>query len=208
MLDNRIFRMLMLPTRTTLRVGSMAAQAFLHTVARVVGSDAVDDVIAFFRAFEGMEQGFRDRAAEVARLLASPDTAFVLVTSPRRDAIEEASFFAQRLADSAFTVDALVVNRVHPHFCDVAASALRARAAELVGEHTGDDPGSGAARRLAAAYANLADFEEIATRERREVAGLATHLGGASVVYVPELGHDVHNFTALRTVSGHLVAGG
>ncbi|HEX9506223.1 MAG TPA: ArsA-related P-loop ATPase, partial [Acidimicrobiia bacterium] len=57
LLDNRVFRFLMVPTRTTLRMGSVAAQAFLRTVARVVGTEVIDDAIAFFRAFEGMEQG-------------------------------------------------------------------------------------------------------------------------------------------------------
>ena len=43
-------------------------QTFLRTVARVVGSEAIDDVVAFFRAFEGMEVGFRDRAMAVEAL--------------------------------------------------------------------------------------------------------------------------------------------
>ena len=77
----------------------MAAQAFLRTVARVVGTEVIDDVLAFFRAFEGMEEGFRDRANETMELLASERTAFVLVTSPRRDAVEEAEYFADRLAE-------------------------------------------------------------------------------------------------------------
>ena len=97
LLDNRIFRMLMMPTRAYLKVASVAVQAFLRTVARVVGSEAIDDVVAFFRAFEGMEAGFRDRAVAVEALLAAPETGFVLVTSPRRDAMEEAQFFARQL---------------------------------------------------------------------------------------------------------------
>ncbi len=101
LLDNRIFRMLMMPTRAYLKVASLAVQTFLHTVAQVVGSEAIDDVVAFFRAFEGMEAGFRDRALAVEELLASPDTAFVLVTSPRRDAMEEAQYFAHQLEQHA-----------------------------------------------------------------------------------------------------------
>ncbi len=202
MLDNRVFRLLMVPTRTTLRVGSIAAQAFLRAISRVVGTEPVEDVVAFFRSFEGMEQGFRDRAALVTDLLASSETAFVLVTSPRRDAVEEAEFFAARLADGRFSVDALVVNRVHPHYCDIDPALLRTRALEL-GARDGR-----AALRLAARYANLADFEEIAARERRELAGLEERLGDASVAYVPELGYDVHDFTALRSVGKHLLGRG
>ena len=77
-----------------LRVASVAVQTFLRTVARVVGAEVIEDVIAFFRAFEGMEEGFRERAVAVEQLLTDPSTAFVLVTSPRRDALDEAEFFA------------------------------------------------------------------------------------------------------------------
>src|SRR5688572_31647302 len=81
-LDNRICRLLMMPTRAYLRAVSMATQAFLRTISKVVGGEVVSDAVAFFQAFEGMEQGFRDRAAAVMKLLQSDGTAFVLVTSP------------------------------------------------------------------------------------------------------------------------------
>ena len=67
LLDNRVFRLLMMPTRAYLRVASVAVQTFLRTVARVVGSEVIEDVVAFFRAFEGMEEGFRERAQVVER---------------------------------------------------------------------------------------------------------------------------------------------
>jgi anion-transporting ArsA/GET3 family ATPase len=200
MLDNRVFRILMVPTRTTLRVGSMAAQALLKTISRVVGTEPVDDVVSFFRAFEGMEAGFRDRAQQVMQLLAADETAFVLVTSPRRDAVEEAEYFAQRLADGEYAVDALVVNRVHARYTDEAPDALRALGVELAA-HDGD-----AAARLAARYANLADFEDVALRERAELIGLEQRIGDAAVAHVPELGYDVHDFGALRAVGSHLLA--
>jgi anion-transporting ArsA/GET3 family ATPase len=199
LLDNRVFRMLMVPTRGVVRVGGVAAAAFLKTISRVVGSEAVDDVVAFFRAFEGMEEGFRERAAQVTKLLAADETAFVLVTSPRRDAVEEAEYFAGRLADGDFAVDALVVNRVHQRYSDIDPEALRDRARELAGRR------SEASNRLAAQYANLADLEEVAVRERAELAGLEDRIGDASVVHVPELGHDVHDFLALRAVGSHLM---
>jgi anion-transporting ArsA/GET3 family ATPase len=201
LLDNRVFRMLMVPTRGVVRVGGVAAQAFLRTISRVVGTEAVDDVVAFFRAFEGMEEGFRDRAEQVMQLLGADDTAFVLVTSPRRDAVEEAEFFARRLAESEFTVDALVVNRVHEQYSHTDPAALRDRARQLAGRR------SEASSRLAAHYANLADLDEVARRERAELAGLEDRIGDASIVHVPELAHDVHDFAALRAVGNHLMGG-
>jgi anion-transporting ArsA/GET3 family ATPase len=198
MLDNRVFRMLMVPASTAMRIGGFAATALLKTISRVVGTEVVDDVVAFFRAFEGMEQGFRDRAGEVTELLGSTDTAFVLITSPRHDAVEEAEFFAERLVEGQYSVDALIVNRVHPRFTEESPDDLRARATAAVST----------APALADRLRNLADFEAIARHERDELAGLEARVGDAPVTFVPELGRDVHDFAALHAVGAHLAGGG
>ena len=177
MLDNRVFRLLMMPTRAYLRVASVAVQTFLRTVSRVVGSEVVDDIVGFFRAFEGMEAGFRERAGRVRALLADGGAAFVLVTSPRRDALDEAEFFAQRLESEGRTVAALIVNRVHPTFGTELSEGL---------------------------YDNLGDFNEIAARERGHLSDLTARIGSAAVAYVPFLAHDVHDLEALSEI-GRLV---
>ena len=194
LLDNRIFRLLMAPTRVTMKVASVAVQTFLRTVARVVGAEVIKDIIAFFRAFEGMEEGFRERAQAVDRLLADPDTAFVLVTSPRRDALEEAMFFADRLANTGQHVEALVVNRVHPAFGDEMPEGLRTTAQALRID------GQVAAERLAVLYDNLADFRAVATLEREHLVGLRDKVPDALVVYVPYLARDVYDFEALHEI--------
>ncbi len=207
LLDNRVFRLLMMPTRAYLRVASMAVQTFLRTVSRVVGSEVIDDVVAFFRAFEGMEEGFRERAAAVLELLGDPATRFVLVTSPSRDAVEEARFFARRLGETDLAVHALIVNRIHPRFGDEKPEGLRARAVTLqasAAEHTGDT--AAAAARLAALYTNLADFQEIAERERAHMEGVRERIGSAAVAYVPFIARDVHDFDSLHEVGTLLFA--
>ena len=201
LLDNRIFRMLMMPTRAYLRVASVAVQTFLRTVARVVGSEAIEDVVAFFRAFEGMEAGFRDRAIAVEALLAAPETGFVLVTSPRRDAMEEAQFFSQQLERGGQAIDALIVNRVHPQFGEENPDGLRATAAEL--RRTAEP----AAQRLAARYENLADFRNIAELERAHLVGVQARVGATTISYVPYLSRDVYDFSALREISSLLFSG-
>jgi anion-transporting ArsA/GET3 family ATPase len=202
LLDNRIFRLLMTPARATMRVASVAVQTFLRTVARVVGSEVIKDVIAFFRAFEGMEAGFRERAQAVDELLTHPRTAFVLVTSPRRDAMEEAMFFADRLAADGQNVEALIVNRVHPTFGEGSPAMLRATATVLR-----RDPNP-AAGRLAAYYENLADFREVAVLERDHIEGLRDKIGAATVAYVPYLAHDVHDFAVLHEIGRLLLDSG
>jgi anion-transporting ArsA/GET3 family ATPase len=200
LLDNRIFRFLMVPTRTYLRAASVAVQAFMRAVGKAVGSEVIDDIVAFFRAFEGMEGGFRERAAAVTVLLNDSGTGFVLVTSPRRDAVDEAEFFAARLRESDLTVAALVVNRVHPDFgTNHTPAYLRASAVEV------GAIGGIAATRLATRYENLADYVGLAARERNELARAGERIGAGVVTYVPSLAHDVVDFAALKAVASHLV---
>jgi anion-transporting ArsA/GET3 family ATPase len=186
-LDNRVFRLLMTPTRAGLRAIGLATQVFLRSVAKVVGGPIVADAVAFFAAFEGMEQGFRDRAAKVEQLLAAGTTAFVVVASPRRDAVEETLFFADRLRASSGRVEALIVNRMFPTFGPVPSTLAAA-----------GDAG------VAALAANLADLDRVAAREQQYVQTLSERLPGAAVVRVPFLPDDVHDVEGLTKVGGWL----
>jgi anion-transporting ArsA/GET3 family ATPase len=191
-LDHRLYRVLMAPTRAYLRAVNVAAQTFLRTVSKVVGSEVIDDALAFFNAFEGMEEGFRERAARVQALLADRATAFVLVASPRRDTVEEAAYFAGRLGASALPVEALIVNRMHPRFGEGRAEADRQRATTLKGTAIGD------------LFGNLADFRTMADSEEAHLWELAASVTPAPVVRVPFLADDVHDLATLDAVRAHL----
>jgi anion-transporting ArsA/GET3 family ATPase len=191
-LDHRLFRLLMAPSRGIVRAVNVAAQTFLRTVSKVVGGDVVDDAIAFFQAFEGMEEGFRLRAQRVNELLAAPETAFLLVASPRRDTVAEAHFFADRLAEAGIEVEGLIVNRVHPPFAEGLPEALAERARTLAGTDIGG------------LYRNLADFELVGSRERRHLAGLAEAVAPAPLAWVPFLGSDVHDLAGMAEVAAHV----
>lgn len=196
-LDNRLFRLVVMPARSYLKAVSMAAQAFVRTVAKVVGAEVVDDAVAFFQAFEGMEEGFRDRAEKVDELLGGPNTAFVLVASARQDTVAEALYFTDRLRDMGKRPQALVANRLHPRFgregseslSDLAASD-RARAGSL-GQ---DTP-------LGALYANLAEFRQVAEREEEVLSPLISRIAPAPVCRVPYLEGDVSDLDGLQRVA-------
>jgi anion-transporting ArsA/GET3 family ATPase len=192
-LDHRLFRMITSPGRGIVKAVNVAAQAFLRTVAKVVGAEVIDDAIAFFQAFEGMEQGFKERAEAVLHLLSDDDTAFVLVASPRRDTIEEARYFAEKLHDASIEVRALIVNRMHPRFGDGLPEATAARADTLDGTDLGG------------LYRNLADFELVASREEHHLVGLSQAVAPAPVVRVPFLPTDVHDLAGLTEVASHLL---
>ena len=117
----------------------------------------------------------------------------MLITSPGRDAISEAGYFSGRLREGGLQVDGLVVNRIHPLFGDELPEDLRARAA-------------GAPADLARLYENLADFSELAARERRHLDGLEEQVGDVPIVRVPLLPTEVCDFSGLLAVGRHLVA--
>jgi anion-transporting ArsA/GET3 family ATPase len=199
LLDNKVFRLVMAPTRASFRVANFALQAFFRTVSRLIGTEVVDDLVLFFQAFEGMEDGFRQRAHRVLELLSDEATAFVLVTAPARDAVAEARYFADRLEAAGLQISGLVVNRIHPEFDNLDADRL-----PPVGG------GEGAAGRpedrpLAELYANLGDFIQLARRERRHLEGLERSVGGVPIVRVPLLEVEVCDIGSLTEVGAHLL---
>jgi anion-transporting ArsA/GET3 family ATPase len=188
-LENRLFRALLMPTRMSLRAIGVATQALLRTLSKVAGAEIVQDAVAFFQAFEGMEEGFRTRAGAVRELLADPATAYVLVTSARVDAVAEASFFAEKLAERDVTPAALVINRLHPQFALPSAGVP-----------------AGATGRLAALETNLATLNEVARREEGSFAALAAQVAPAVVGRIPLFGHDVHDLGGLQRAADILFA--
>ncbi len=196
-LENRLFQALMKPTRAGLKLMGVAAQALLRTIAKVAGADIVRDAVAFFQAFEGMEEGFRTRAARVRELLVQDGTSFVLVASPRSDSVDEAVHFAGKLAESGMSVSALVVNRVQPRFADDAQL-------ESVRHQVG--PASGTV--LDELIDNLSGYTTASDREEQAFADLVAQVTPAPVYRVPLLNTDVHDLDGLATIADLLFAPG
>jgi hypothetical protein len=107
-----VFRALMASGRGTMKIIGVATQTVLRPLTKVVGGRIVDDAIEFFRAFDGMEAGFRERAVTVIDELTAPSTAWVLVTAPRPEPVAESVWFVSTLAANGITPSALVANRV------------------------------------------------------------------------------------------------
>ena len=213
-LNNRIFRMLMLPTKAGLRAVNVAAQLLMRTLSRVVGGEVVGDAIDFFSVFEGMEQGFRERAGRVEELLSASGTAYVVVAAAHRDAVEEAAYFADRLAEAHLAVSALVFNRMLPRFGPAAESGSpgpRSTEPGSRGPRADDlaallDPAhaGGPNPELAALAANLHQLAEMARGEEAHVAALAARAPDATIARVPYLADEVHDLPGLVVVGDHL----
>jgi anion-transporting ArsA/GET3 family ATPase len=187
-LENRLFRALLVPTRMSLKAVGVATQALLRTISKVAGAEIVQDAVGFFQAFEGMEDGFRSRASAVHELLADPATAYVLVTSARPDAVTEAGFFAEKLAERDVAVAALVVNRIAPSFGGDATAPMQG------------------APELGTLEANLAALDALADREEHAFSGLAAQVAPAPVGRIPLFGQDVHELVGLQRAADRLFA--
>lgn len=185
-LSNRLFRAVIAPKGSYLRAAHVASQVLVRSIAKATGAQIVDDTVAFFQAFQGMEEGFRERAARVEELLGRHETGFVLVAAPRVDAIGDAAYFAQALADRSLHVDALVVNRVAPDF----------------GPPPGSTPDGDAP--WGALVENLTELSQLRIEEQESFAGLAAAVAPAPVVHVPDVDHDVHDIEGLLQLVRHL----
>jgi len=192
-LGHRLFQFLLMPTRAYLRAVSVATQALLRTISKVAGAEIVQDAVTFFQAFEGMEEGFRLRADHMRKLLARRTTAFVLVTSPRADTVDEAGWFADKLNESGLAVEGLVVNRMHPSFTSTPE-----------GSRTQPLPQAPEGSALEALVENLRGYVAVNQREEAALAELVVQVAPSPVARVPLLDIDVTDTDGLGLVADHL----
>ncbi|MEM7287249.1 MAG: ArsA-related P-loop ATPase [Actinomycetota bacterium] len=187
-LDGRLFR-LAAPGRRMTRRLTAPIIVLMRRIARVISPEVVDDTLAFIEAFGGMEEGFRDRAKAVDALLADDTTAFVLVTAPLGEAIDESCYFAERLRESGLDVRAVVVNRLQPRFTDAAQEAVSAAAAAAAGTNA------------QAQLTLLADLVTLADAEEAQLAPLLESCPDAPVARIPQLDGDVHDLEGIEDIA-------
>ncbi|MEA2434190.1 MAG: hypothetical protein QOG54_1647 [Actinomycetota bacterium] len=198
--ESRVLRWFLLPYMKAgggfMRVANVAARTFLSIVKRIVGAEVLDDTAEFFGNLEGMYEGFKQRARDVAALLRSDATTFVVVTSPAEDSVEEARFFAGRLNQEGLHFGALVVNRVHPRLSE----GIDVKPRQISKLEAGSDVG----RLLAKLLDNHEAFMRIVTREERNLDALARKIPRHRWVRVPYLEQEAVDFSGLLAVSDQL----
>jgi anion-transporting ArsA/GET3 family ATPase len=200
-LEGRLLSLLMKPGMAAgKRVGKVVgfgATAFMKVAGRVTGMDLLDDLASFFRNFEGMYQGFKERAEEVLLLLQRPSSRFVVVTSPEPPPLREAKFFLERLEQEGLHSAGVVVNRIRPVVPRDPTDAALARAAE---EQADDAEG----RAVAGTLQLLADVRNLAGRQRRDVGAALYGVPVEALVEVPLLGRDIHDLEGLDEIAATL----
>jgi anion-transporting ArsA/GET3 family ATPase len=207
-LDGRFMKILAAPAKTGGRFGVKVLSAgfsmFTSVINKVIGVQLLRDVQTFVAAFDTMFGGFRERAQKTYELLQTPGTAFLVVASPEPDALREASYFVERLAEERMPLAGLVVNRVHEvdHTgygagASMLSAARSQAAAEMLaerGEHA-----------LTAALLRLhAERMQLAAREGRLREHFTSAHPAVPVVAVPAQAEDVHDLEGLGLVGDAL----
>lgn len=218
-LEGRLLKLLLKPGMVAGRgigkVVGAGATAFMRVAGRVTGMELLQDLADFFRDFEGMYDGFKQRAEEVLALLRAPSSRFVVVTSADPPPLREARYFLERLEQEGLHAAGVVVNRVRPEVPRDPSDAALERAIAALEAAAGDDPGAGEVpapgssdeAAIAGALRLLADVRNLAARQRRDVAAGLFGVDVPALVEVPLLGGDVHDLAGLDAIAHTLLTG-
>jgi anion-transporting ArsA/GET3 family ATPase len=194
--EGRALKVLTAPTGAAAALTARGGSLVFSGLRRVTGVDLLGDLSEFFRVLGGVVDGFTERAKAVGRLLADPETTFLVVTSPEPTPVEEAIFFRRRLADAGLPFGGLIVNRVRA----LARSRPNLDGAALAGELGGD-------RELAnRSIRALEDLRALARRDAASVRHLLAELDLQHPILVPQLGRDVSDVASLVAVQRFLFA--
>ena len=219
-LDSRLVKVLLHPAFAAGRVGfkvfQRGVQRVLRTLEKVSGVGFLQDISEFLLAFEGMSEGFRERAHKVQGLLFGPETAFLLAAGPARESVTNALSFLDKLAQSRAGVVGVVVNRVHcwPDGAEPDAPAsgasreegVSALATALAASEGPDFDARGAAE---AALAALDAYGALVENDARNVAPLSQRAVRAGYFWrmIPLLDRDVHDLDGLSGIAGQVLGG-
>jgi len=193
-LSHPVYRTLTAGQRAFARVTNAAASMFLWAVRRLAGPQIVEDTVEFFRSLANIEPGLRQRAKEVSELLRSESASFVVVSSPRAEAIGEAEHLVGALRDGGFPFGGVVVNLIHP-MPDPIPVADRAELEGLSGGPLLD-------------HVQWHDeLTALAAAEREEIAALADLAEDVPVVELALMPVDVHDVDGLAALAVTIAGG-
>jgi anion-transporting ArsA/GET3 family ATPase len=194
-LDGRALQVFLSPGGMTARLFGRGTALVFSIFARVTGVDMLSELSRFFRSLGGVIDGFRERTKGVDELLHSPLTAFLIVTSPEREAAREARFLAERLAAAGRPAAELIVNRVH-------TNGLAGQDAEELATMLAGQLGAPLATRVAH---NLSDFDVLSRRDRETIDELAATLAGTTApIVVGQLDEEVQDLLGLARIAEQL----
>ena len=220
-IDSRLVKLLLHPALSAGRFGfrlfQRSAFRVLQLIERVSGLGFLEDVSEFLMAFEGMAEGFRERARRVEALLLGPEAAFVLAAGAAGESVQHGQALLGRLEAAGVPLAGVVMNRVRtwpgggppPAQIPPAGRAAEAQAAlaQALAEDAGDAvfPAEDAA---AAAIDATRRHAEVVGRQARACDDLHSYALRRGLFWriVPELPRDVHDLEGLAQIARHVFA--
>jgi anion-transporting ArsA/GET3 family ATPase len=208
-LDGRLIKVLVAPVKAGRPFGRVLNAGFsvmTGALTKLLGGQVLRDAQTFITAFDTMFGGFRERADATYKLLQAPGTSFLVIATPEPDALREASYFTERLAEERMPLAGLILNRMHTAGASRLTAARSLAAAETLetaypgGDGPAETPGGNPAALTAAALRLHAERMSLGERERRVAGSFRAVHPAVPVVEVPALPEDVHDLAGLRRI--------
>jgi len=204
-LGNARIRWLLAPAlkagQAGLKMFNLTGGYFVKTLSRLTGMALLEDLARFLAALAPMYGTFQERASMVKRLLASSETAFVVVSSASPLTVDEAVSFHTLLVQDGMPVEAVVANRVSLDLQgpeELGAGSLAHLAVQVAGP--GVDPRP-TRERLERA---MRDAKRLSERDERELQRLAAGCAPTPVTWVPLREGEVHDLAGLARLDRFL----
>ncbi len=191
-LDHSLFRLIIAPGKGALRFVSTAAQTVLKPLTSVIGGAVVSDAIDFFQLFDGLENGFRARAAAALDVLSADTTAWVLVTTSEPEPVRAAIGFSQQIGQTGIRVKGVIMNQTEPTFEKVST----------VGSKTKTRESSAAAKPKESALTKVMEQHQAALQQDLAAGKRLTDvLGEVPIQFVPRLSGEISNTESLARIA-------
>ena len=116
-LDERVMKWYLMPYDPKVVFGRrlmMGTSAVVfRLLSHVFGRDFLEDLGVFFKDFQELYEGFRERHDSVIEMLRAPSTHFLTVCAPTESSIDVAAFFQEELRRRDLPRAGVIVNQVH-----------------------------------------------------------------------------------------------
>ncbi len=213
-LDRKIIRWFVRPYVaagwSAMRFVNRTAGFVLRTLEEATGVTVLAEISDFFGGMQGLFDGFGERTERVYRELKSPKTAFVVVSSPEEEVLEESEYLSDKMAALGMPLRAVVFNRVHEEFTDPIDRADFPR-----GEIRGDDQerveaclrrsGLSPASLVERLARNFVAYQDVARGDGLRLEMFARGLPRqVPIVRVPNFSTDLHHLGALARMHPYL----
>lgn len=161
---------------------SQGTKQVLKALETLTGSEFMRELSEFFQNIEQWQGQLERRTGDVHRLLVSPKTDFVLVSSFDEAKLKEAEFFAREITKGGYHLSTLIINRAYPRWLNLNEPPKSQSLVPLY-------------QRYLSFYKNREEiFKRFAIRMSKE----------GNIVRLPELSDDVSDLDGVETLAHEL----